>query len=166
MWEGKVTKELKDLYKQYYEIFQDGYPDEYAELENYYNDMSYEEFVEYIKECIKQKKEMPDIVLVQEEIEKKEMLERFKLVNKIYLQYIATFGELPEDYREIEGYQNLSDEEKKKIEDIASEEMLQYVEKAIKRKEKDIISDCLAFAFKELISEVTLDELDDDDDDW
>ncbi len=60
MWEGKVTEELIDLYKQYHKLFPDGYPDEFEEIEYY--DMTYHEFVGYIKECIKQKKEMPYIV--------------------------------------------------------------------------------------------------------
>ena len=49
MWEGKVTEELKELYIQYAELFDGMYPDEYAELEGCY-DISYEEFVRYIKE--------------------------------------------------------------------------------------------------------------------
>ena len=60
MWKGKVTEELIDLYKQYHELFPDGYPDEYEEIE--YQGMTYDEYVGYIKECIKQKKEMESIV--------------------------------------------------------------------------------------------------------
>lgn len=61
MWEGKVTEELKDLYIQYAELFDGMYPDEYAELEGCY-DISYDEFVGYIKECIKRKEKMPDVM--------------------------------------------------------------------------------------------------------
>lgn len=65
-WRGrKVTEELKKLYKQYDELFR-GYPDEYLELEGCYDDMSYEEYVGYIKECIEKKKAMPYVVYPDE----------------------------------------------------------------------------------------------------
>lgn len=60
MWEGEITEELIDLYKQYHELFPDGYPDEFDDIAYYA--MTYNEFVGYIKECIKKKKEMPYIV--------------------------------------------------------------------------------------------------------
>ena len=161
MWEDKFTEELEELYRQYNEIFPDSYPDEYDDIEC--DTMDYDEFVGYIKECIKQKKEMPDIVCPLDEIMEREK-EALKLLNEICLQYIAIFGELPKDYRDIEGYRDLSNEKKKEIECICEnpEEMKQYVKTAIKRKRKDTISDCFVFAFRELILEVTSD----DNDDW
>ncbi len=43
IWQGKVTEELIDLYKQYHKLFPDGYPDEYEEIEYYA--MTYNEFI-------------------------------------------------------------------------------------------------------------------------
>lgn len=63
-WKGKRTKELERLYEEYRELFGVG-PGGYLELEGCY-DMSYEEYVGYIKECIEKKKEMPDIVYPDE----------------------------------------------------------------------------------------------------
>ena len=60
-WKGKVTEELKELYKQYAELFRGKYPDEYAELDGCY-DISYEEFIGYIKESLKQKNSLPDVM--------------------------------------------------------------------------------------------------------
>ena len=60
MWKGKYTKELDELYDKYEELFPNSYPDEYEEIE--YHGMTYDEYVGYIKECIKQKKEMESIV--------------------------------------------------------------------------------------------------------
>jgi len=54
MWKGKVTEELRTLYKQYLELFDGMPPDGYEELDGCY-DISYDEFVGYIKKCIKQK---------------------------------------------------------------------------------------------------------------
>ncbi len=61
MWEGKVTEELKELYIQYAELFDGMYPDEYDDITYY--DMTYDEFVGYIKKCIKKKKSMCEIVI-------------------------------------------------------------------------------------------------------
>ena len=61
MWKGKVTEELKELYIKYAELFDGMYPDEYDDIAYYA--MDYDEFVGYIKECIKQKKEMDEIVI-------------------------------------------------------------------------------------------------------
>ena len=58
MWKGKVTEEL---YIKYAELFDGMYPDEFDDIAYYARD--YEEFVGYIKECIKQKKEMDEIVI-------------------------------------------------------------------------------------------------------
>ena len=63
-WKGKVTKELDKLYEEYHQLFK-VYPDFYLELEGCY-DMSYEEYVGYIKECIEKKKAMPYVVYPDE----------------------------------------------------------------------------------------------------
>lgn len=59
MWKGKVTKELKNLHGQYYEMFETE-PDWYAEI--FYDGMSYEEYIGYIKECLEKEVEIPDVV--------------------------------------------------------------------------------------------------------
>lgn len=59
MWEGKITEELRELYKRYDEKFGGG-PDEYDEL--CYEAMTYEEFVGYIREALKKGVELPDVV--------------------------------------------------------------------------------------------------------
>ncbi len=59
MWEGLVTEELKELFRLYDDKFGCD-PDEYAEI--YYDGMSYDEFVGYIKECLSTGKEIPDVV--------------------------------------------------------------------------------------------------------
>ncbi len=156
-WKGKVTEELKELYIKYAELFDGMSPGGYAELDGCYDNISYEEFVGYIKECIKQKEEMPDVMFSLEEVEEKEK-EALNLLNELYLRYVSVFGELPKNYKEIEGYQNLSDEKKKEIESTSLEEIKQYIERAIKRKEKDTISDCIVFVFRKLILEAELDD--------
>lgn len=150
MWEGKVTEELKELYVKYAELFDGTYPDECDDI---CYDVDYDEFVECIKKCIEKKKEI--LTLLREEREEKQK-KAFNLLKELYLQYVSVFGELPENYKEIEGYQDLSDEKKKEAEHISSEEQIQYVERAIKHKEKDTISDCIVFIFRELILEVAL----------
>lgn len=153
MWKGKVTEELKELYIKYAELFDGMYPDEYDDIAYYA--MDYDEFVGYIKECIEKKKTM--FTLLIEEVEEKEK-EALNLLNELYLRYVSVFGELPKNYKEIEGYQNLSDEKKKEIESTSLEEIKQYIERAIERKEKDTISDCIIFVFRKLILEATLDD--------
>lgn len=64
MWEGKWTEELSQLYDQY-NAQHPGvepclYPDSYAEI--LYSAMTYEEFVGYIRECLRTGKEIPDVV--------------------------------------------------------------------------------------------------------
>ncbi len=59
MWEGLVTEELKELYRLYDDKFGCD-PDTYAEI--YYDDMSYDEFVGYIKECLETGKSIPNVV--------------------------------------------------------------------------------------------------------
>ena len=50
MWEGKVTEELRELFKKYAEENDGMPPDEYDEL--CYEAMTYEEFVGFIKEAL------------------------------------------------------------------------------------------------------------------
>lgn len=59
MWEQEFTEELEELYEQYIDRFGPA-PDEYIEL--CYNAMTYDEFVGYIKECLKTGEEMPEVV--------------------------------------------------------------------------------------------------------
>lgn len=58
-WHGKVTEELRELYDEYYDKFDD-FPDTYAGI--LYDCMTYEEFIAYIRECIDKNLEIPDIV--------------------------------------------------------------------------------------------------------
>lgn len=59
MWRGKITEKLKKLHEEYFKKF-DCEPDEYAEI--VYCAMTYDEYIGYIKQCIEENKEMPDIV--------------------------------------------------------------------------------------------------------
>jgi hypothetical protein len=59
MWYGKDTEELKQLNKEYKEMF-GGYPWGYMELE--YGADEYEEYVRDIREAIRQGKELPEVV--------------------------------------------------------------------------------------------------------
>lgn len=58
MWYGKMTKELEELYDQYYEIF-GAEPDGYQEVE--YGQQEYDDYVSDIKKALKEKKELPEI---------------------------------------------------------------------------------------------------------
>ena len=58
MYKGRLTNELKKLFNEYYDIF-GCCPDEYDDVE--YFEENYEKFVEDIKKCIKEKKEIEDI---------------------------------------------------------------------------------------------------------
>lgn len=161
MWKGKVTKELINLYEQYMEFSGGMPPDGYEELEGCYN-ISYDEFIGYIKECIKQKKSMPYIMFPPEEIkkEKKKMLERLQMIKEIYLQYITIFGKLPENYKDIIG--DLSNKQKKQIAKADTKYLLQYIKKAIKQKEHDAMSDIIALILKEALLDLELDLVDDE----
>lgn len=59
MYKGKMTNELTELFNKYYDMFK-CCPDEYDDVE-YFED-TYEKFVKNIKQCLKEKKEMPDIL--------------------------------------------------------------------------------------------------------
>lgn len=63
LWHGERTEELNDLYRQYEHLFYGMSPGGCAELEGCYDSMTYDEYVGYIKECIRRKKTMPFIVL-------------------------------------------------------------------------------------------------------
>lgn len=60
MWKGKFDRNLKALFEKYDKRF-DGYPDTYEEIA--YDDMSYDEFVGYIMECLENGVEIPDVVV-------------------------------------------------------------------------------------------------------
>ena len=60
MWEGKWTDELSRLYAQYEEQHPGVEPEDYEEI--LYSAMTYEEFVGYIRECLKKGVEIPDVV--------------------------------------------------------------------------------------------------------
>lgn len=59
MWKGKRTKELEDLYNQYYKKFHCE-PDWYDEVN--YDRLSYAEFVALIEQAIETGEEFPDIL--------------------------------------------------------------------------------------------------------
>lgn len=59
MWKGKVTEELIKLHNQYLKKY-GMEPDEFAEI--FYDGMSYDEYVGYIKECLEKDLEIPDVV--------------------------------------------------------------------------------------------------------
>lgn len=59
MWNGRVTQELIELHSKYLEYFGNE-PDEYAEI--FYDAMSYEEYISYIRKCLEEKVEIPDVV--------------------------------------------------------------------------------------------------------
>ena len=60
MWNGKITDELKELVRQYGQMFSGAWPHGYDELN--YDAMTYDEFVVFIKECLATGKEMPEVV--------------------------------------------------------------------------------------------------------
>jgi hypothetical protein len=60
IWRGKVTPELRELARQYGELFNGIYPDGYDCLDC--NFLTYEEFVKSIKTCLEKHLEMPDVV--------------------------------------------------------------------------------------------------------
>lgn len=60
MWKGKITAELRELDRQYKEMFHGAWCDGYDELN--YDAMTYDEFVGFIRECLATGKEMPSVV--------------------------------------------------------------------------------------------------------
>ena len=60
MWTGEFTEELEELYRQYAAAHHGAEPDSYDEL--MCDEMAYDEFVGYIKECLATGKEMPRVV--------------------------------------------------------------------------------------------------------
>lgn len=60
MWNGKITEELKKLAREYANQHHGVSPDSYDEL--CYDAMGYEEFAGYIKEALRNGKELPDVV--------------------------------------------------------------------------------------------------------
>lgn len=64
MWHGKNTDELKRLNEEYYSMF-DIYPWGYVDVD--YGNDEYEDYVQDIKEAMKQRKEIPDLYPNDEE---------------------------------------------------------------------------------------------------
>lgn len=60
LWQGKMTEELKDLHTQYRKMFNGFDACGYEEIS--YEGLTYEEYVGYIKESLKQGKELPNIM--------------------------------------------------------------------------------------------------------
>ena len=60
MWNGLVTEELRDLSLQYANKFRGACPDEDEDID--YDDITYDEFVAFIRKCLRTGKEIPDIV--------------------------------------------------------------------------------------------------------
>ena len=60
MWNGLVTDELNELFQQYAEQHNGIEPDEYEDI--YYEEISYEEFVGYIRKCLRTGEELPDVI--------------------------------------------------------------------------------------------------------
>ena len=60
MWNGLVTDELNELFQQYAEQHNGIEQDEYEDI--YYEEISYEEFVGYIRECLRTGEELPDVI--------------------------------------------------------------------------------------------------------
>ena len=58
MYNGKITKELNELYDKYYIKF-GCYPDDYDDID-YFED-TYNDFVKDIKECLKKNVEIEDL---------------------------------------------------------------------------------------------------------
>jgi hypothetical protein len=59
MWKGKQTEELNNLYDKYYEKFHCE-PDWYEEIR--YQEMSYDEYVAFIRKAVEIGEELPDVI--------------------------------------------------------------------------------------------------------
>lgn len=59
MWKGKVTEELIELHKAYFERY-NMEPDEYIEI--LYDGMAYDEYVGYIQQCLQNGVQIPEVV--------------------------------------------------------------------------------------------------------
>jgi len=60
MWKGLMTEELERLFDLYAEQHNGADPDEYEDID--YDDISYEEFVGYIRKCLETGLAIPDVV--------------------------------------------------------------------------------------------------------
>lgn len=60
MWEGLVTPELDDLFRRYAEQHHGIEPDEYLDV--YYEELTYDEFVGYIRKCLETGLELPEVI--------------------------------------------------------------------------------------------------------
>ena len=90
MWTGEFTPELEELYRQYIALH-DVPPDSYDEL--MCDEMTYDEFVGYIKECLATGKEMPRVVPLFEGMTYDESIEYLKYLEEC----LATGKEIPDD---------------------------------------------------------------------
>ena len=140
-WKGKRTKELDRLYEEYGDIF-DRYPDGYLELEGCYN-ISYEEYVGYLKECIKEKRALPYIMFPEYFLTEEE----WEIGNKLYQEYVAVFGKLPKYIKDIEGYETVTEEF---MDSVGFED---YIMECIAKKKKTPLSDVLMLNLEEMLYE-------------
>ena len=60
MWNGLVTDEVNELFQRYAEQHNGADPDEYDDI--FYNDLSYDEFVGYIRKCLETGLAMPYVI--------------------------------------------------------------------------------------------------------
>ncbi len=60
LWHGETSEELEKLYIQYSKMFHGFYPGSYEEID--YEGLTYDEYVGYIKESLKQKVVLPEIM--------------------------------------------------------------------------------------------------------
>ena len=60
MWNGIMTEELEHLFDLYAEQHNGADPDEYDDV--YYEEISYEEFIGYIQNCLETGEELPDVI--------------------------------------------------------------------------------------------------------
>lgn len=60
MWNGKVTEELKELFRAYMDAHHGIPPDGYDEI--CYDTFTYEEFVSAIEEALEKGVEFPDVI--------------------------------------------------------------------------------------------------------
>ena len=60
MWEGLVTEELDELFRLYAEQHHGAEPDEYDDV--YYDMLSYDELVGYIRKCLETGLEIPQVI--------------------------------------------------------------------------------------------------------
>ena len=60
MWEGLMTEELESLFFQYMDMHNGVTPDSYIDV--YYEEISYDEFVGYIRKCLETGLEITEVI--------------------------------------------------------------------------------------------------------